>query len=256
METIIIKLGGALLTDKSKPFSLRFSIVKRVANEIAKAYKECNSRIVVIHGGGSYGHYVVDEHGSIDNRDAISQTVWFMRELNMVITDAIVSFGVPAIPFDTHAMATMKNGVLEIKCTPIVNALGLGLVPILYGDIVLSEDSVSIVSGDELAWYLGKELAPSRILFATTVDGVYDRDPSDPRARLLGVVRLSDIENLSFSYSRGLDVTGGMRLKLALGLRYSTKGIKEVLIFSGLKEGQIYRAICGLQVDGSKVLMY
>lgn len=255
MLTIVLKLGGALITDKTKPFSIRYNVLKRLAFEIAKAYKECCSRIIVVHGGGSFGHYVVNIHGNINTIDAITQITMFMRELNMVVADALTFYGLPIIAFDTHALITTHNDELSVNLEPISKALNLGLVPILYGDVVLG-DKIRIVSGDEIVWYLGKSFTQSRILFATTVDGVYNKDPSLPDANLLEVVKLSELRDIFFSNIQGVDVTGGMRLKLELAFKYLSRNVKEVLIFNGLVEGRTYEAICGTIKRCSKVLLY
>jgi len=55
---IILKLGGSLLTDKRRKFSFRFEVMKRVAQEI----KESGARLVVVHGGGSFGHPLAVEY--------------------------------------------------------------------------------------------------------------------------------------------------------------------------------------------------
>ncbi|MEM1645116.1 MAG: isopentenyl phosphate kinase [Ignisphaera sp.] len=254
METVVIKIGGALITDKSKPFSIHYNILSRLAYEISKAYKECNSRIVIVHGGGSFGHYVVAEHGSVNSIEAITQTIWFMRELNMMVVDSLMFYGVPAISFDTHAIVVARGEKLYLFLEPISHALKLGLVPVLYGDVAIG-DTVRIVSGDEIAWYLSKSFIPSKLLFATTVDGVYDRDPLDSKAKLLDTIKLSDISNILFSSSQGVDVTGGMKLKLELALKYASNGIKDVLIFNGLREGQTYEAICGFLTRCTRVLL-
>ncbi|MEM1683351.1 MAG: isopentenyl phosphate kinase [Ignisphaera sp.] len=249
-----MKLGGALLTDKSKPFSLRYSVLNRISREIAHAYRKCTSRIIVIHGGGSFGHYVVEQHDLLHSCDAISQTIWFMREMNMIIADALSSFGIPVIPFDTHALTTIENNEIHIHLKPITYALSLNLVPLLYGDIVLKENGADIVSGDEISWYLGKQLKPSRILFATTVDGVYDKDPANPDAKIIRILKLSDLRTIDFGKAKGVDVTGGMKTKLFLGLKYLDEGIREILIFSGFREGFVYKAICGYDIEGTKVI--
>lgn len=255
METIILKLGGALLTNKSRPFTLRYNVIKRIAYEIAKAYRECGPRLIIVHGGGSFGHYVVSEHGCIDTREAISQIVWFMRELNMIIVDALASFGAPVIPFDTHAMSLIESEELKINYEPIRYALITGLIPVLYGDIVLGLNKTSIVSGDEIAWYLAKEFKPSRLLFATTVDGVYDKDPLHPNAKFLDIISLDNIKKIELESMQGFDVTGGMKLKLVLGLKYGDKDIKEIVIFNGLTKNHIFKSVCGLGVYGSRVIL-
>lgn len=45
---IILKLGGSLLTDKRKRFSIKRNILRRVVSEI----KESGKRVIVVHGGG------------------------------------------------------------------------------------------------------------------------------------------------------------------------------------------------------------
>jgi isopentenyl phosphate kinase len=253
--TVILKLGGSLVTEKTKPFSIRFSVLKRLAQELVKAYKECCSRIIIVHGGGSFGHYVVKEHGGIDTVSAVTQTIMFMRELSILISDILTSYGLPTVVFDTHALAVIRNNDLYLFIEPILKALDLGLIPILYGDIVFGEKT-RIVSGDEIVWCIGSKLTSSRLLFATTVDGVYDKDPSEPDAKLLDVVRLSDFKDILFSSTQGYDVTGGMRLKLELAYKYYSENIKEVVIFNGLIEGRTYEAICGTITRCSRVLRY
>ncbi|MEM2230140.1 MAG: isopentenyl phosphate kinase [Ignisphaera sp.] len=250
-----MKLGGALLTDKSKPFSLRHNVLNRISKEIAHAYRKCTSRIIIIHGGGSFGHYVVEQHDVPHSCNAINQIVLFMRELNMIITDSLSFFGIPVIPFDTHALTTIEDSEIHIHLKPIVYALNLNSVPLLYGDIVLKESGAVIVSGDEISWYLGRQLKPSRILFATTVDGVYDKDPANPDAKMIRIIKLSDLRTVDFGKTRGFDVTGGMKTKLSLGLKYLDEGIKEVLIFNGFREWSVYKAICGYDIEGTKVVI-
>uniref|UniRef100_A0A7C2VNV9 Isopentenyl phosphate kinase n=1 Tax=Ignisphaera aggregans TaxID=334771 RepID=A0A7C2VNV9_9CREN len=256
METTILKLGGALITNKSRPFEVRYDVLKQVAQEIAEAFEKCCPRLVVIHGGGSFGHYVVKEHGTISKSDTIAQTIWFMRELNMIIVDVLMSYGLPATAFDTHALAVVRNGKIQMNTEPLAHALDLGLVPVMYGDIVLGKNDAQIVSGDEVAWYLSKAFTPSRLLFATTIDGVYDGDPSNPASKLIKNVYLSDIQRIGFGEPQGIDVTGGMKLKLALALEYASRDIKEVLIFNGLRKGNVYGALCRKSIRCTRVLLY
>ncbi len=49
---IILKLGGSLLTDKNKPFSIREDIAKDSIQQIVDA----EEKLILIHGGGSFGH--------------------------------------------------------------------------------------------------------------------------------------------------------------------------------------------------------
>src|SRR5574338_222328 len=50
---ILIKLGGSIITNKEKPLSPRIAVIDR----ISKHLKKINEPMVLVHGGGSFGHY-------------------------------------------------------------------------------------------------------------------------------------------------------------------------------------------------------
>ena len=50
---IIVKLGGSIITNKEKPLSAR----RKTIDKISKNLKKINEPMVIVHGGGSYGHY-------------------------------------------------------------------------------------------------------------------------------------------------------------------------------------------------------
>ncbi len=254
--TNILKLGGSVITDKKKHYSVRYVEVYRIAQEISLAYNKCSKRIVIVHGGGSFGHTTVTEHGGVEGLAALSQVVYFMRELNTVMVDALNAYGAPAIPVDTHAIFYRScEGDLHCFCKPLEEAIGKGAVPVLYGDVIFGCRGVEVLSGDEIVWKLSTVLKPCKILFASDVDGVYDRPPNEAGARLLKVVKLSNLEAIEFGSRGRTDVTGEMRAKLLYGLKYWHGGIVEALIFNGLKKGRIYNVLCGRDIPGTRVIL-
>ena len=50
---ILIKLGGSIITNKEKPLSARRKTIYNILKQIRKI-KEPK---IIVHGGGSYGHY-------------------------------------------------------------------------------------------------------------------------------------------------------------------------------------------------------
>ena len=50
---ILIKLGGSIITNKEKPLSVR----RKTIEKIAKSLKKIDETMIIVHGGGSYGHY-------------------------------------------------------------------------------------------------------------------------------------------------------------------------------------------------------
>ncbi len=136
--------------------------------------------------------------------------------------------------------------------------LSRGLIPILYGDAVIkvlnNDVEFKILSGDDISWYLAGKLNASKLLFATSVNGIYDRDPSHPDARLLKEISLDEIGYIG-SKLRGYDVTGGMLNKLKSGIMYVNVLPKdlEVIVFNGLVEDNIYKALKGTLETYTKV---
>ena len=55
-ELVFVKLGGSLITDKTKPFTARMDIIKRLAEEIHEAKGEGKLKLLIGHGGGSFPH--------------------------------------------------------------------------------------------------------------------------------------------------------------------------------------------------------
>jgi isopentenyl phosphate kinase len=65
--TIFLKLGGSLITDKTRVEHARKPIIRRLAREI-KAAREARPdlQIVLGHGSGSFGHVAAKKHGTRD----------------------------------------------------------------------------------------------------------------------------------------------------------------------------------------------
>jgi len=249
---VIVKIGGALITDKQRPFKIRYETLRRLAKELAQAYRDCCKEMVLIHGGGSYGHYVVHEYRSRLEGDGFYVTVMYMRELNRVFVEHLHAVNVPAVPVDTHAIALKKGDRLQLFLDTITYMLKKGYVPVLYGDVVVG-DRVYVLSGDEIAWFLARELQAKKLIFVTEVLGVFDRDPSVAGAKLINEIRLDDVVKLDTHSIRGIDVTGGMATKLRLGLVYRPHKACEITIIGGTIPENVYRALCGHHIIGTRI---
>jgi isopentenyl phosphate kinase len=64
---IFLKLGGSLITNKSRPQSPRRALLRQIAEEIARTIADKPAlRLVIGHGSGSYGHVSAREFGTRD----------------------------------------------------------------------------------------------------------------------------------------------------------------------------------------------
>ena len=101
MGLTVIKLGGSLLTDKSKPYTMR----KEKFRKIAKELKENLDEIIIVHGVGSYGHPPVKEYKLYrgytgkENLLKLSKTQSIVFELRLEFVRALQEEGINAMIF-------------------------------------------------------------------------------------------------------------------------------------------------------------
>src|SRR3989344_5130080 len=57
-KIILLKLGGSLITDKTKPYTARMKIVRNLAVQIKAALrKDSKLQFIIGNGSGSFAHY-------------------------------------------------------------------------------------------------------------------------------------------------------------------------------------------------------
>ena len=113
---ILIKLGGSVVTDKSKVATARHDVIDRLAQEIAQA----PGKKLIVHGGGSFGHIKAKEHNlhlgftEDSQRDGICMVQKDMRDLNRMIEDGFHKAKVPvaSIPAGAKYIASFMINLL------------------------------------------------------------------------------------------------------------------------------------------------
>ena len=212
--TTVLKLGGSVITDKSREETVDDRSLDRVAAAIGSA---ADSRLVLVHGAGSFGHTHASAHNvSTTNgtRDptAIRAIHDSMQRLNVAVLDALAEHGVPGIPVHTLSAAVRDAGRnLTLLTAQIETMIEEGFVPVLHGDVIAHAGSgATIVSGDELVVELATRLSATRVGLCSTVPGVLDADDAViPEIDDYGTV--ADV----LGESETTDVTGGMAGKVA-----------------------------------------
>ncbi len=226
-ELILLKLGGSVITDKTRPMTARLEVIERLAHEIKNALDERGDdlRLIIGHGSGSFGHDVAAKYQT--HRGAVRPDSWLgfaevaaaAAELNNLVMQALRQAGVPAIKFQPSASTrTRGEQLMYFETFPIKEMLRHGLTPVVYGDVsVDANQGMSIVSTEKLFDNLARELSPDRIVLCGQVDGVYDADPlANPAARLFDIIDSSNWAEVEarLGGSHGVDVTGGMFSKV------------------------------------------
>lgn len=227
MDLVVIKVGGSLVTDKKKPFTLNERALEEVADSVASLYNE-GSRIVIVHGGGSFGHCAVHQARG-DLRKLVIDVAYWMSILNARVVESLMSHGVPAVGLPTWVVARDSTENPRLENGLVARLLSVGAVPVTHGGLIVTDKGFEILSGDTLASKLAIELSASALVFLMDVEGVYTEDPRmNPSATLLTVFRRGDLDRIKGG-SSGIDVTGGLVLKLNEALRAAERGISVTL---------------------------
>ncbi len=263
-ELVFVKLGGSVITDKTRPETARPKSIRRLAEEVARSLEaRPELRLVLGHGSGSFGHVVAERHGT--RRGVHSPADWrgfaqvaaSAAQLNRLVNDSFLEAGVPAWSLQPSSSAQCENGRLMALATePLENALMRGLVPLVYGDVSVDRAlGGTIISTEQIFAFLARKLQPERIILVTAVDGVFEGDPfRHPAAHPIPEIsnanwpavraRLSASRNTRASLPGAADVTGGMLSKVEsmVSLARELQGLS-VHILSGVRAGGLEAAL-------------
>src|SRR6056297_1321916 len=130
----IVKLGGSVITKKKNPYTLNEKNINLLADQISRFYtqiqeKRSGNRVILVHGGGSFGHpiakkYLIHKgfgaksnknkknHTLLKNQDQIlgaSKTHRAMQNLNGAILTALLKRKVAAITLEPSSTFLKKE---------------------------------------------------------------------------------------------------------------------------------------------------
>jgi isopentenyl phosphate kinase len=212
--TTVLKLGGSVVTEKDSPETVDDDALARAAEAVA----DFEGDLVLVHGGGSFGHHAAAERGvtadsgtcSAADARAIHDA---MGRLNAAVLDALHEAGVDALPVRPLSLASRDaDGDLSVPTGSVATMLAEGFVPVLHGDgVVESGAGVTVTSGDDLVVALTGDgaLDVDRVGLCSTVPGVLDADGA-----VVGrIERFADAAD-ALGGSDATDVTGGMAAKV------------------------------------------
>lgn len=209
---IVLKLGGSVITDKDREETVDG---ERLA-ALAGALGGYEGKLVVVHGGGSFGHPAAAEYGvsrtdGTRSAEGVRGIHAAMNRLNDRVVGVLAGEGVSAVPVHPFSMAhRTREGELSLPTEGIAASLGEGFVPVLHGDVVVHRgEGATVVSGDELVVSLAEELGADRVGLCSTVPGVLD-DGGEVIPRIGGYDEVAGY----LGESESTDVTGGMAAKV------------------------------------------
>ena len=250
-EAVFIKLGGSLITDKTKPLTALPSVITQICTEVAMLYRSRPDITWFLGNGvGSYGHYMVHETGWRENRTDMSAVARIRQStalLNQMILSELIAQGVPALTMAPAGFSLSSDQSYDTHADPLLKYAELHAVPVVYGDVVATTDgSTAIMSTEDvlhelaLAWQQAGHTV-AQVIYCTSVGGVLDANGTT-------IPQLTaDAVDSHIGAASGFDVTGGMKQKVAAGFR-ALECTHNVHIINGTVPGQLTACIAGQPV--------
>ncbi len=242
----ILKLGGSLITFKDQPSTTNEIALNNVVQEIkAAGLPNDSGKLMLIHGGGSYGHYFAKKFSLSQNPkrmrvDAISTTSSAMLKLHSIVLGHLDHAGVACKTILAPSILNISDLNISSNGIDYLNTIiESHLIPITFGDVMVTKRGAYVVSGDSIAEAVAGALPTERVIFAMDVDGVYSSTSS--RSELIKKL----ISSREFETTVGkFDVTGGLRSKVECALRIAKMGV-DVFFANGLKRHRLSKLLQG-----------
>lgn len=258
--TILIKLGGSLITDKTKAKSFRPERVRRLARQVVRLRDHSQQfRLIIGHGSGSFGHFEAQKYRTADGVQTDRDLQGFVRvgavaaELSLLVQSEFHAAGLPTMRFQpSSTIVASDKQIKSFDSRALALALDKQLIPLIHGDIALDENiGGTIVSTEALFAHLVGKLRAQLIILLGETAGVLDRNGElIPR---ITPSSLADVRS-ALAGSHGVDVTGGMlqKVETMVALVRDHPSLA-VIIADGRRDNVLYDLLIHRQSIGTRI---
>lgn len=259
----LIKLGGAIITNKDIPMSLRHEVLTRLVSEIAQARKENPDMLFVVgHGSGSFAHVPASKYktmeGFINEESVLGMAIVSdsAAQLNRIVVHEFLKADVPAVSLlPSQCLVTRSRKADSFFIEIFEEYIKHGLFPITYGDVLIDRSQgCTIWSTEEVLSFFAQKFNEKgwkvkQITHVTEADGVLNGNGQ--LIPELSSHNWPDVQQV-ITHTKGFDVTGGMGMKIQESLQLAKLGIQSNII-GGLRAGNLYNALSGHDFIGTVV---
>lgn len=218
--TILIKLGGSLITDKTEARSFRSDRVSRIAKQVIQLRDLIpDARIVIGHGSGSFGHVEAQKYNTVkgvytaEERQGFSHVGAVAAELSLLVQNEFLAAGLPMLRFQPSSTLVSRDRRIEsFDSRALSLALDQRFIPLIHGDIALDlRIGGTIISTESIFAHLAQPLGVDQIILLGEVAGVLNKN-----GELVPQITPGSFANVqsALAGSHGVDVTGGMSQKV------------------------------------------
>jgi isopentenyl phosphate kinase len=251
----VLKLGGSLITSLqsgSRP-ELNHQLLIDCAKEIAASAQP----VVVLHGTGVFGKPPALKHGYMDGHlgsgrhAVVAEVSCQLAKMEAEVLACLQEAGLHPFRLPVVSLASCTNGRLQLNKTELVSELLVrGMTPVIGGNFALDEHGFVVYSSDSIAADLAIAICAKSLVLATRAHGVYRRFGLDEEIYLH--LSANDTPLIDEVDAAVHDVSGGMRKKIANGLRVAEHGIPAFIV-DGRIPGNLSHAIAGHPLSGTQL---
>lgn len=265
---IIIKLGGSLITEKDKSYTLREGYFERFAEEFKVVLAEFpETKFILLNGAGSFGHQDVFKYGLKDGFKDKNSPFGYAKilqntdKLNRFLVDSLLEKNIPAIQFQPSTLFISETKKIKTYNSSNLETLEMFLdkeiLPCLHGEMILDKIvGCSVLSGDKIPLLLGKFFQKSenykleKVINLGNYDGVLDS-----KNQVIGQITPSNFKDIQkhLYQSNLVDVSGGMINKIQEFLELTSFDISGVIL-NGLTENILLKYLKNETVKCTEII--
>ncbi len=239
LYTVVLKVGGAAVSDKATGEYFGEEVAKRLVRELRR-----DIRFVIVQGAGYIGHQIAMERRISrlnDNQEAWAYLRYKIVESAMVTLRELVSNQFPAMYLPVNTMVRTRDGkIYKSDYSAIVDYLDRGFMPFMHSDGPIdTEMGLSVLSGDAIVSDISRSIGAKMAVYCSDIDGIEMKDGSI-------VSRIDNLDPAGIIFRKsGMDVSGGIANKIA---EASASGV-ESYIANLRKDGSLSEILGRIHAD-------
>lgn len=239
---LVLKVGSSLLVGKQ---GVRRQWIEALVAEIAAAHARGQQVIVVSSGAIALGaaRLGLDKGGRGSLADAQAAAAVGQIALSGLWAELLGAHGLTAAQL-LLTLEDLEDRRRYLNATAtLTRLLDAGAVPVINENDSVATQEIRFGDNDRLAARVAQAARADAVLLLSDVDGLFDRNPADPGARLLPEVRgvTAQVHAMATGGSSSGMGSGGMTSKLQAAEIAELAGIA-LAIASGLHDAPIARA--------------
>lgn len=243
MKRLVVKIGSNVLTREDG--TLDITRMSAIADQVAVLHKKGMEIILVSSGAVASGKSEISPEENLDDVSSrqLYSAVGQVKLMNRYY-DLFRCQGITCGQVLTTKDSLSRPGQYENQRHCIDIMLRSGVIPIVNENDTISLTELMFTDNDELSGTMARMMEADMLVILSSIDGLYDGDPSDPSASLVPVVHVSGDGDISsfVSPSRSSRGRGGMETKCRIALQVAGEGIP-VVIANGRREDALLKIV-------------